>query len=471
MWGLEQVHIDNQRQWVPHAIDTSWSQPHTLELGDLDGDGRPELVAGKRYLGHDGKDPGEWNPLVIYWYRFLPDTRTWERNEISTMGSRAGFDLDPKLVDLDQDGDIDLLAPGRSGLFWFENLRLKPSQPGFIAEPHVPQYKNHRQLLTVQTDNGDEAPVTNPEEWGRRREHILRNVESVMGALPDPSQRVPLSTEVISQEDTEHYTRYKLRYRATALDDVPAWLLVPKGLRQPAPAMVCLHQTAKEGKDSPVGLAGRATLYYAHELAKRGMICIAPDYPSFGEYEFDFSSPTHQLASGSMKAIWNNLRAIDLLESRVDVDRERIGIIGHSLGGHNAIFTAAFDLRIKAVVTSCGFTGFHDYYDGNLAGWTSDRYMPRIRDQFANDPDQVPFDFHDLVAAIAPRPFFTCSPVHDTNFEVRGVREVIAAASEVYGLFGAKDLLRAEYPDCGHEFIDPVRFQAYDWLDEVFGKK
>jgi pimeloyl-ACP methyl ester carboxylesterase len=122
--------------------------------------------------------------------------------------------------------------------------------------------------------------------------------------------------------------------------------------------MLCLHQTTRIGKDEPAGLGGRPTLHYAHELASRGYVCVAPDYPSFGDYPYDFRKASDRYASGSMKAIWNNLRALDLLETLEEVDPDRIGCIGHSLGAHNAIFTAVFDLRIRAVVSSCGFTAF-----------------------------------------------------------------------------------------------------------------
>ena len=76
-----------------------------------------------------------------------------------------------------------------------------------------------------------------------------------------------------------------------------------------------------------------------------------------------------EITSGSMKAIWNNLCAVDLLQSLPQVDGERIGCIGHSLGGHNAMFLGVFDERVKAVVSSCGWTPFHDYYGGKIAGF------------------------------------------------------------------------------------------------------
>jgi hypothetical protein len=143
-----------------------------------------------------------------------------------------------------------------------------------------------------------------------------------------------------------------------------------------------------------------------------------------------------------------------------------MGVIGHSLGGHNALFTAVFDLRLNAVVASCGFTPFHDYYGGKLAGWTSDRYMPRIRDVYHNNPDEVPFDFNEIVAAIAPRAFFSNSPTNDSNFDVNGVRKAFAEAQKVYDLLKVKEgRLHAEIPEAGHDFPPDVREKAYRWLE------
>jgi pimeloyl-ACP methyl ester carboxylesterase len=147
------------------------------------------------------------------------------------------------------------------------------------------------------------------------------------------------------------------------------------------------------------------------------------------------------------------------------VDSERIGAVGHSLGGHNAIFLAVFDERIRAVVTSCGWTPFHHYYRGNLKGWAGSRYMPRIQDRYNSDPNQVPFDFYELVAAIAPRGFYSCSPLHDDNFDVEGVRLVFAEASKVFHLFGVDANIQVRYPDSAHDFPIEVRHDAYRFLD------
>ena len=221
------------------------------------------------------------------------------------------------------------------------------------------------------------------------------------------------------------------------------------------------------GKDEPAGLGGLKSLHYAHELAERGYVCLVPDYPSFGEYPYDFKKPGAPYASGSMKAIWNNLRAVDVLESLPQVDPRRLGVIGHSLGGHNALFTAVFDERLKTVVSSCGFTPFHDYYKGQVAGWTSDRYMPRIRDVYGNNADKIPFDFYEILGALAPRGLFSNSPVKDGNFDIVGVRKAFAKAGEVYALFDAPQRLRLATPDAPHDFPEPERKAAYEWLDEV----
>ena len=202
---------------------------------------------------------------------------------------------------------------------------------------------------------------------------------------------------------------------------MPVYLLIPtRPSDKKRPAMLCLHQTVAIGKGEPVGLGGKESLHYALHLVKRGFVCLAPDYPSFGDYPYDFKAAFRRgdYQSGTMKAIWNNQRAIDYLQSLPEVDGERIGVIGHSLGGHNAMFTAAFDERLKVIVSSCGFCSFARYYGGNLKGWTSDRYMPRIASEYHNDPKQMPFEFADVVKSFAPRAFLAVAPVRDDNFAV-----------------------------------------------------
>jgi dipeptidyl aminopeptidase/acylaminoacyl peptidase len=337
------------------------------------------------------------------------------------------------------------------------------------AESLGANYSEHQDLSYYLRPDGSRAPIHTPDDWQERRRHIIAGMEEVMGPVPRPAKPTALNVQVIEAHEEEHFTRRKLAYHTDRHDkQVRAWLLLPED-EGPArrPAVLCLHQTTPAGKDSPVGLADRPTLHYARELAERGFITLSPDYPSLGEHEHDFDADDY--ASGSMKAIYDNVRAIDLLQSLPEVDPQRIGCIGHSLGGHNGLFTAVFDQRIKAVVTCCGFTRFHKYMSGDLTGWSGPRYMPLIKSRYALSPDQMPFDFTEVIAAIAPRSVFIVAPLHDDNFNVEGVRAVVAAARPVYELLGHSEALQVVYPNAAHDFPDAERHDAYRLLETALG--
>jgi pimeloyl-ACP methyl ester carboxylesterase len=165
-----------------------------------------------------------------------------------------------------------------------------------------------------------------------------------------------------------------------------------------------------------------------------------------------------------MKAIWDNIRALDLLEGLPFVRKGKFGAIGHSLGGHNALFTAAFEPRIQIVVTSCGFDSFADYMKGDIRGWTSERYMPNLLKYRAEDR---PFDFAEVISALAPRSCFINAPLRDANFSARSVDAVVANARPVYKLLHAEARLAVEHPDCEHSFPPEIRQHAYVLLDRV----
>lgn len=468
LYWIENGRHAHGQHWFLNTIDTEISQAHSLLLGDLDGDGVKDLIAGSRVMAHDGKDIGEYDPLMIAGYQFSDKPGTWRRTILAKGFPGAGgvgLGLDPKLTDIDADGDLDLVAADRKGLFLLINL-AKGEAPakGERQETKLRRTKPQMMMEFV-NDRGEAEAVTSPEHWGRRRAEALLGMEEVMGALPTPDRRVPLAPEVLETVETEKYTRKTITFATEVGDRISAYVLIPKPLKERAPAMLCLHQTTPGGKKSPAGLVDRPSLHYAHELAERGYVCIVPDYPSFGDYPYDFNAHPEYL-SGTMKAIWNNHRAVDLLESLFEVDPDRIGVIGHSLGGHNALFTAAFDRRIKAVVTSCGFTAFHHYYKGNLKGWTSDRYMPRIASKYENNPDKTPFDFHGVLSAIAPRAIYVCAPLRDDNFAVEGVRDVEREAAKVFELLSVKDRLVFDYPDEAHDFPDASREKAYQFLEK-----
>ncbi len=318
-------------------------------------------------------------------------------------------------------------------------------------------------LLFYSGPDGQALPVQSVGDWERRRVAIVRAMELVMGPLPGPEKRCPLEPKTESETDCGTYVRRFVTYASEPGGRTPAYLLIPKaalGAGQRAPAVLCLHQTHRLGNKVVVGLGDSPNDEYGVELAQRGYVCLAPAYPLLADYAPDLKGLGYQ--SGTMKAIWDNVRALDLLESLPFVAPGRFGAIGHSLGGHNAIFTAVFDPRIKVVVSSCGFDSFRDYMDGNISGWTSARYMPRLKDY---DAQTTPFDFHELIGALAPRACFVSAPLGDTNFKWRSVDAIAEAASEVYRLYGAPDGLVVRHPDCGHLFPPAIREEAYRILD------
>lgn len=318
--------------------------------------------------------------------------------------------------------------------------------------------------LLYRNDDGEILPAITVEDWIHRRKDILKGMQEVMGPLPGKEKVVPLRMEVTEEEITDTYIRRLITYRPEPKSIIPAYLLIPKDAlnsNQQVPGVLCLHQTHPLGQKVVVGLGGDPNDEYALDLVKRGFVCLAPAYPRLANYQPNLKALGYE--SGTMKAIWDNIRGLDLLESLPYVKKGEFGVIGHSLGGHNGIFTAVFDERIKAIVSSCGFDSFLDYKGGNIKGWTSDRYMPNL---LKYPLEEIPFDFHELIGALAPRVCFVSAPFYDDNFRWRSVFQIEEAAAKVYNLYRAPQNLSVEHPKTGHEFPIEMREMAYRILEE-----
>jgi dienelactone hydrolase/DNA-binding beta-propeller fold protein YncE len=331
----------------------------------------------------------------------------------------------------------------------------------------VPFYADKTNLLVWQGEQGKSFSIENESEWQNRRAHIIRNMEQVMGRLPRRDPSMVLDVQVLESERLEKVTRKKITYLAGKGDRVPAYLLIPNGLERPAPAMICLHGTS--GPRGRTAGVGPDYPRYTLELAERGYVTIAPDYTLLGDNQTDPESVGY--TSGTMKGIWGHMRAVDLLESLPEVDKERIGCCGVSLGGHNSLFLAAFDPRMKVVVCSSGFDSFADYMDGNLTGWCQKRYMPSIASKYDKDPKRLPFDFPEVLAAIAPRSLYIHAPKDDNNFKVDSARRCVQSASAVYRLLGAEHSLVAVYPSGPHGYPIEERERSYAFIDQVLNAR
>jgi hypothetical protein len=114
---------DGSTNWKIHTIDKKFSQPHTMAWTDMDGDGRPELITGKRVKAHSGKDPGGLEDPVVLIYSWNPETLKFTKNEIHR--GEAGVGLQVRIADLNADGRPDIVAAGKSGthILWNEGVR------------------------------------------------------------------------------------------------------------------------------------------------------------------------------------------------------------------------------------------------------------------------------------------------------------------------------------------------------------
>jgi dienelactone hydrolase len=328
-------------------------------------------------------------------------------------------------------------------------------------------------LLVFHGRHGEVLPVKSTADWQERRVEILRGFESVAGRLPGREKRCALDVRIEERKDCGSYERRLITYASEPSSRVPAYLLIPKEAltaKRQFPAVLALHPTDMEyGNRVVVEKMRDHYRPYAHDLAERGFVTLSPAYPQLANYQPDLKALGWQ--SGTLKAVWDNVRGIDLLDSLPSVKHGKYGAVGHSLGGHNAIYTAVFDDRIKIVVSSCGFDSYLDYYDGNPAnwqperGWCQTRYMLRLAD-YRGRLAEIPFDFSELLGALAPRLVFVNAPLRDDNFKWRSVDDVVKAASAVYRLYGVPGNLKVEHPDCAHDFPEAVREQAYRLLEE-----
>jgi acetyl esterase/lipase len=313
------------------------------------------------------------------------------------------------------------------------------------------------------------------------RAHILKDMEKAMGKLPVRQMIESSDIQIIDSVKETSFIRYNILFTVAKNETIPVYLYIPvqRGAPKRLPAMLVLHETDQLGRKAVDGQAGKPNRAHARELAERGYIVIAPDFPSFGDQK-DYNFDTDRYQSGTMKGIFNHMRCVDLLQSRDDVDPNNIGVIGHSLGGHNSIFVAAFDDRIKVAVSSCGWTQFEYYsigeaaekkYGGRLGPWAQTRYMPFLQTKYKLDGDLIPFNFDKAIAAIAPRAFFSVSPLRDSNFDYKGVEAGISKVKPVYDSLGVPDKLQVRYPNAEHDFPVESRKEAYAFIDKILGHK
>lgn len=425
-------------------------QPITLDSGRLNWWGRdPKWEDVINYRGPDDVEnwPGEWN-----------------RYEAVVDGPNLRVYLNGALVNMANDivpaeGRIQIQSEGAE--MHIRRFELHP----IWAPPAA--MKRSKLAATSYTDRqGNVFPLESPEDWTKFRNRMRWNMSHLCGTIAPPPSVGEMAVEMGEPQDMGAYTLRHITYAVDGpADRVPALLLVPKSLDGKAAGIVALHQTTAEGKEEPAGVRGNPRLPYGRELAERGNVVICPDYVTFGEYNPDYLGMGY--VSGTAKGIRNHMAAVSILQSLPEVDPERIGAIGHSLGGHNTLFLALFDERVKAAATSCGFDSVETYYEGDLTGWVQDRYMPRVAWVYGKDAKRMPIDYTEILAAIAPRPVYINAPMHDGNFVAAGVDTCVAFASAAYQAQGNPSGITLEHPEAEHSFPEAQRETAYDMLEHA----
>jgi dienelactone hydrolase len=357
------------------------------------------------------------------------------------------------------------------------------------ATIQLPVCADHSSLHNFPDSDGRcESEIKTADDWLKRRSDILVGFKAVAGAIPSREHQPALDVQITHTIYLPNgVRRHNLTYvaAANATLRVPAFLYVPATATsdQRAPCVLASHPTSTLGKEYASIRA--PPLNYAEELAARGYVVIQPDYPSMGGLrDYDFTkAEADGWASGTARAVFDNMRAIDVMTQLNFTEIEKLAAIGHSLGGHNTLFTSVVDERVKVVVSSCGWTPWRYYITEDRplkSTWAIPKYMPRITSVFKDVTQTIPFDFEELVAAIAPRAFFSNSPYTDFNFNVSGVWATVPKVRTIWELLGATDALHFEYPaggcmseagghDCGHDFPAGTRFEAYDFIDRQLG--
>ncbi len=314
---------------------------------------------------------------------------------------------------------------------------------------------------------GPQPPRTGPAAPARAldRARLLQMLGETPAALP------PLQPERIDQVDLGDVVRERVTYAVETGERVPAFVFLPKSGTGRRPGVLCHHQHGGQfevGKDGPAGLGSTPDQHYALELARRGYVTIAPDALCFGERQdpaamlkgasYERFEALHRLTEGKTlqgKYVWDARRALDYLETRPEVDPARLGMIGHSLGGQETLFTTAADVRIKAAVSSCGF--------GSLRTLARDRILHNFALFVPGLAEQG--DYGAVLALIAPRPFLVAARSEDPIFPIDGIEETVAAGRRGYVAAGAADRLGTFYEKGPHEFSEAMREAAYAWLD------
>lgn len=357
------------------------------------------------------------------------------------------------------------------GFSWTSWQEITQATKPAISSPQAGQSEL---IPLLRCEGAESSLIDSIQDWEKKRDRILGVLQQLIGQ-PASLSPLPPSAEVLEEQDQGAYIRRRLRIRSEADDFIPAYFLIPKNQpSQPAPVMIVLHQTVAQGKDEPAGIKGNPELAFGVELVQRGFLCLIPDAIGFGERIPPQTDPYHNTRdfyrkhprwSFFGKMIWDVQRLVDWLETQPEVDRYRIGCMGHSHGAYGSILLAVFEPRISAVIASCGFNAFRK--DPQPDRWSHLTPLLPNLGFYVRDIKEAPVDWQEIAACLAPRPFFYWGTLDDKIFpDTQILHNIFRDLREVYDLYGARDFLSANLAPGDHSFPPRVRELAYQWLSQ-----
>jgi dienelactone hydrolase len=294
--------------------------------------------------------------------------------------------------------------------------------------------------------------VSTRADWDRRRAILKQRYLDLIRDEQKPP-KPPLDLTVHESQDVgKSFRRLRVSYNVESDERAHAYIGIPLGLREKAPAVVTLHGTYKHGARVAAGLLDspdeRPRAHFEY-LCPRGFVCIAPEHfvsgeriPAEGPYDTTLFYKKHPNWNAVGKFTYEHSIAIDVLETMKEVDPQRIGAMGHSLGGHGTYFLAAYDERIKAAACNCGASFFR--HNHNVDAWARDHwyvYFKQMRPGLLKG--ELPsIDIHEIIATIAPRAFLDLSGFNDGDPLTQRQRALmLLKLADVYELVGSPENL------------------------------
>lgn len=315
--------------------------------------------------------------------------------------------------------------------------------------------------------------INTPEDWEKHRQVLKKRYLDLIRDQYKP-KKPPLNIQIIESSEVEGmYKRLYISYQVEEDERAHAYLGIPLGLKEKAPAIVALHGTTPDGASQTAGLTGDPSKAFLDHLCRRGYVTIAPEHfvsgeriPPEGPYDTTRFYQKHPEWTAVGKFTYEHSIAIDLLTTLPEVDPERIGVIGHSLGGHGAFFLAAYDERIKVCVCNCGGSFFR--HNPKVEDWARDKwyvYIAHIRPLLLKGV-LPPIDMHEIIALIAPRAFLDVSALNDGILLTQKQRVLmLMKIADLYQLLGKPENFAFFVHGRGHSVPYESRELMYGFLD------